>query len=413
MKSNAKNNGTLTYSYEAVNNAGKTVKGVVEAFSVDEAKSKLQSQKLFVLGISERSNLMKNLDTEIGGYPKNRDLSVMCRQFVSMVHSGVSITRTLQMLEDQTQNKRLKKALNEVRIDIEKGESLAGAMEKHKKIFPKLMISMMAAGEASGNLDVVMERVAKQLDRTNRTRALIKKAMIYPTIVFAVGIVVSIAMIMFVIPAFKDMFDSIDGELPAITVAYMNMSNFLRSYWFIVFPLVALLIFGLISYGQTKSGKHVYGKIALTLPISKGLAVKTACSQFARTMSTLLGSGMQLVDAINLSGDTVDNIWFKEAISDASKQVVMGVPLSKPLEEGKLFPPMVYHMLKVGEEAGNTEKMLDQLADYYDEEVELAVQSFLAAMEPLIIIILAIVVGSLIVACMAPMVSLYEALGNI
>ncbi len=408
-----KNNGLLTYSYVAVNNAGKRIKGQVEAGYLEEAKAKLQNQKLYVIKISEKSQLMKNLDTEIGGYPKTRDLSVMCRQFVSMVHSGVSITRTLQMLEEQTENKRLKKALNEVRIDIEKGEPLAKAMEKHKKIFPKLMISMTAAGEASGNLDLVMERVAKQLDRTNHTNALIKKAMIYPTIVFGVGIIVSLAMIMFVIPAFQDMFDSIGSELPAITIAYMNMSNFLRSYWFIVFPLVALLILGLISYAQTKSGKHLFGRLVLVLPISKGLTVKNACSQFARTMSTLLGSGMRLVDAITLSGETVNNIWFREAINEASKQVVLGVPLSKPLEESKLFPPMVYHMLKVGEEAGNTEKMLDQLADYYDEEVELAVQAFLAAMEPLIIILLALIVGSLIVACMAPMVSLYEALGDL
>lgn len=408
-----KNNRISFYSYVAVDAAGKKRRGLIEAQFLEEAKQKLQAQKLFVVSINESSKFIKSLNVEIGGYPKIRDLSVFCRQFVSLVHSGVSITSTFQMLEEQTENKRLKKAISEIRVDIEKGGALATAMEKHKRIFPKLMISMMAAGEASGNLDIVMERVAKQLERTNKTQGLIKKAMIYPTIVFAVGIVVTIAMLMYVIPAFQDIFDTVGTDLPKITVAYVNMSNALRSYWFIIFPIIALLIFGGVAFGRTNPGKHVYGKIAMSLPISKNLTVKNACSQFARTMSTLLSSGMRLVDAIVLSAETVSNIWFREALINASKQVVLGVPLSKPLEEGKLFPPMVYHMLKVGEEAGNTEAMLDQLADYYDEEVELAVQAFLAAMEPLIIILLAIIVGSLIAACMAPMVSLYEALDKI
>lgn len=408
-----KNNISRYFSYVAVDSTGKKVKGLIEAEFIEEAKQKLQNQKLYVVSINESSKLVKTLNIEIGGYPKVRDLSVFCRQFVSLVHSGVSITACLQMLEEQTENKRLKTAISEVRADIEKGESLAKAMEKHERIFPKIMISMMAAGEASGNLDIVMERVAKQLERTNKTQGLIKKAMIYPAIVFAVGIIVTFAMLIYVIPAFQDIFDSVGTDLPGITVMYVNMSNTVRDYWFIIFPAIAIFIALLISYGRTNSGKHVYGKIAMTFPISKNLTVKNACSQFARTMSTLLSSGMKLVDAIVLSAETVNNIWFREALISASKQVVMGVPLSKPLEEGRLFPPMVYHMLKVGEEAGNTEVMLDQLSDYYDEEVELAVQSFLAAMEPLIIILLAILVGSLIAACMAPMVSLYETLDKI
>lgn len=407
-----KNSATF-FSYVAINPEGKKVKGVMEAEHAEEAKQKLRNQGLFVASIKEQSVLTKNLDVEIGGYPKARDLSVMCRQFVSMVESGVGITTTLTMLEEQTQNKRLKKALNSVRIDIEKGSTIAHAMEKHPRIFPSLMVSMMAAGEVSGNMDVAMERVAKQLDRTNKTQALMKKAMIYPAIVFGVGFIITIAMLMFVIPAFEGMFESIGTDLPRITVIYVSISKFLRNNWFIVFPALAALFAGLASFARTSAGRHIIGKIALSLPIAKNLTVKSSCSQFARTMSTLMGSGMRLVDALGLSAETVNNIWFQEAIQNAQKQVVLGIPLSQPLEESGLFPPMVYHMLKVGEEAGTTEKMLDQLADYYDEEVELAVQSMIAAMEPLIIIMLAVVVGSLIVACLSPLISLYEVLDKV
>lgn len=401
------------FAYVAVNSEGKKVKGSIEAEHSEEAKQKLRNQGLFVSSIKEQTMLTKDIDLEIGGYPKPRDLSIMCRQFVSMVESGVGITSTLSMLEEQTQNKRLKKALNSVRIDIEKGGTIASAMEKHPKIFPSLMVSMMAAGEVSGNMDIAMERVAKQLDRTSKTQGLIKKAMIYPAIVFGVGFVITIAMLMFVIPAFEGMFESLGTDLPKLTIAYVNLSRLLRNDWFIIFPLIAILITAIISFAHTNLGRHVFGKIALALPITKNLTVKSSCSQFARTMSTLMGSGMRLVDALGLAAETVNNIWFQDAILDAQKQVVLGVPLSQPLEEAGIFPPMVYQMLRVGEEAGSTEKMLDQLADYYDEEVELAVQSMIAAMEPLIIILLAIIVGSLIVACMAPLISLYEVLDKI
>lgn len=407
-----KDNSTF-FSYVAINAEGKKVKGVMEAEYSEKVKQKLRNQGLLVASIKKQSVLTKNLSLEIGGYPKARDLSVMCRQFVSMVESGVGITTTLSMLEEQTQNKRLKKALNAVRIEIEKGSSIAGAMEKHPKIFPSLMVSMMAAGEVSGNMDVAMERVAKQLDRTNRTQGLIKKAMIYPTIVLGVGVVITIAMLMFVIPAFEGMFESLGTDLPRLTIIYVNLSKFFRKNWFLVFPAMIAFLAVMVSFARTNAGRHIWGKLALVVPIVKNLTIKSSCSQFARTMSTLMGSGMRLVDALGLSAETVNNIWFQEAILSAQKQVVLGVPLSHPLEESGLFPPMVYHMLKIGEESGTSEKMLEQLADYYDEEVELAVQSMIAAMEPLIIIILAIIVGSLIIACLTPMISLYEVLDTI
>lgn len=401
------------YGYLAINRIGKEVKGSIEAEDSQEAMLKLRGQTLTVVSLKEQSILTRDLDVQIGGYPKARDLSVMCRQFVSMTKAGVTIIETLRMLYEQTENKRLKDALREVRMDIEKGESLASAMEEHPKVFSKLMVSMVAAGEASGNLDIAMERVAKQLDRSSKTQGLVKKAMIYPIVVFIVAIVITVVMLVVVIPSYEKMFVDLGASLPAITVMYVNLSKALRHYWYIILPAVIAVIVGLVMFGKTDTGKHLYGKIVLKIPVIKDLVIKSSASQISRTMSTLMGSGVLLVDAAGMTADTLGNVWFEEAMRDAQQQLAMGVPLSRPLEEAGLFPPMVYHMVRIGEESGNTEEMLEKLADYYDEEVEMAVQSLIAAMEPMIIIVLAVIVGSLVAACMAPMVTMYEVLDKL
>lgn len=401
------------YGYKAINKIGKELKGSIEAEDFEDAKVKLRGQDLTLISMSEQNILTRDLDIQIGGYPKPRDLSVMCRQFVSMTRAGVGIIEVLRMLYEQTENKRLKDALKEVRIDIEKGGTFSAALAEHPKIFPKLMSSMAAAGEASGNLDIAMERMAIQFERSSKTQALVKKAMIYPCAVFIVAIIITIVMLVMVIPSYETMFADLGTELPGITIMYVNMSNALRNYWYIVVPVIGLIVFGLVYFGKTNVGKHVYGKIVLKLPVVSNLVIKSNASRMARTMGTLLGAGVPLVEATGMVAETMGNIYFKEAMQDSKEQVVLGMPLSDTLEESKMFPPMVYHMLRIGEESGNTQEMLDKLADYYDEEVELAVQSLMAAMEPMIIILLAIVVGGLIGACMAPMVKMYEVLDTL
>lgn len=401
------------YGYRAINKLGKELKGSIEAEDYEDAKIKLRGQELTLISLSEQSFLTKDLDIQIGGWPKPRDLSVMCRQFVSMTRAGVGIIDALRMLYEQTENKRLKDALKEVRLDIEKGGTFSDAIAQHPKIFPSLMVSMVAAGEASGNLDVSMERMAIQFERSSKTQALVKKAMIYPCAVFVVAIVITIVMLVVVIPSYETMFADLGTELPAITVMYVNMSNALRNYWYVIIPAAGLVIFGLIYFGKTSAGEHLYGKLVLKIPIVSNLVIKSNSSRMARTMGTLLGSGVSLVDATGMVAGTMGNVWFREALEDSKEQVMLGMALSDTLEESKMFPPMVYHMLHIGEESGNTEEMLDKLADYYDEEVELAVQSLMAAMEPLIIVVLAVVVGGLVAACMAPMVKMYEVLDTL
>jgi type IV pilus assembly protein PilC len=401
------------YGYEAINKAGKEVKGSMDAANEDEVKSKLRGQGLTVVSIKGQSILTQDINLQIGGYPTTRDLSVMCRQFVSMNKAGVTIMETLRMLCEQTENKRLKDALNEVRIGIEKGDTLAQALGEHPKIFPGLMVNMVAAGEASGTLHIAMERVSTQLEKSSKTQALVKKAMIYPIAILLVSIVVTIVMLVVVIPNYESMFVDLGTELPAITKFYVALSNGLINYWFIVIPALAAVIFAIVVFSKTDMGKHFFGMLALKIPIIKNLTVKSAAAQMARTLGTLLGSGVSLVEATNIVSGIMGNVYFKEALKDSADQVSIGMPLSRPLEDCGLFPPMVYHMLRIGEESGNTEEMLDKLADYYDEEVEMAVQSLMAAMEPMIIVILAVVVGGLVAACMAPMLTMYQALDNI
>ncbi|MBR1932041.1 MAG: type II secretion system F family protein [Lachnospiraceae bacterium] len=401
-----------TFGYEAVDKAGKIKKGSIEAENEEQVKRELKNQGLIVMDVTTQNALNKDINIDFSAKPQPRDLGVMCRQFVSMTRAGVAILDALRMLGEQTENKKLQEAIREVRVDVEKGETLAGAMSRHK-VFPDLMIHMIAAGEASGSLDVALDRMSTSFERSAKTQALVKKAMIYPIILMLVAIAVVVLMLTFVIPSYANMFADLGTDLPGITLALMAASDFLRGYWYIIVPVVIAIVVGIKVFAASDTGKHVFGKAALTIPAVKNVVVKSASASMARTMSTLLASGVPLTEATNIVASTMTNVWFKEAMQDAASQIMVGVPLSQPLETCGLFPPMVYQMTRIGEEAGNTEDMLSKLADYYDEEVEMAVASLMAAMEPMIILVLAAVVGTMVAAIIAPMGAMYNALDNL
>ena len=402
-----------TWGYVAIDKSGKEIKGSRDADNIEQVSRELKNQGLIVLEVSEQSMLTKDITFDFGGKPTPRDLAVFCRQFASITRAGVTIIQTLNLLAEQTENVKLQKAIAAVRADVEKGESFADAMSIRDNVFPELLIQMVRAGEASGSLDTAMERMAIQFEKSAKTQALIKKAMIYPIVVALVAVAVVIVMLVFVIPRYVDMFEELGTELPAITRAVVSMSDFIKNYWYILFPAIIGIVFAVKTWAKTNSGKHVVGKLALKIPAIKNLVVKSASAQMARTLSTLLTAGVPLVEAVDIVADTMGNVWFKEALKSAVEQIMIGVPMSQPLQECGLFPPMVYHMVRIGEEAGSTEDMLNKLADYYEEEVEMAVQSLMAAMEPAIIIVLACIVGVLIGAVMAPMVTMYAALDNL
>lgn len=402
-----------SFSYVAVNAEGKEVKGSIEADNLENARQDAKRKGLTIVSIKQAGALGKDLNIDFSKKPSARDLGVMCKQFVSMQRAGVTMIECLKMLAEQTENKKLQDALRQTRTDVERGDSLADSMAVHKNIFPEIMINMVAAGEASGNLDVALERVATQLDRSAKTTAMVKKALIYPIAVFVVAIAVSVVMLVVVIPTYSEMFEDLGTELPGITKMYVAMSNVLTSYWFIIVPVVIAAIYGIGVFAKTTTGRYLFDKLAMKVPVLSNLTIKSASSMTARTLSTLLGAGVPLIEAVDIVSGVVTNVYFQDALKMAKDEITIGMPLSRPLEECGLFPPMVYHMVRIGEEAGNTEEMLDKLADYYDEEVEMAVQSLMAAMEPMIIVVLAVVVGGMVAACMAPMLTMYQALDNL
>lgn len=402
-----------SYGYEAIDKEGQVVKASIEAETIEGAKALLKGQGMTLLDIKEQSFLTKDINIDIGGAPKARDLSVFCRQFVSMTRAGVTILECLKLLEEQTENKKLQEATIGVRKNVEKGETLSNSLKMYPKVFPELMINMIAAGEASGSLDVAFDRMAVQFEKSAKTKAMVKKAMIYPVIVLIVALIVIVVMLVVVIPNYAKMFTELDVELPGITLAVQAASNFLVNNWMVLLPIVIGAIVGLVTFSKTDPGKLVFHKLKLMIPIVKNLEVKQASSLMARTLSTLLAAGVPLVEAVEICVKVLDNVHFKAAMEMCHEELIIGQPLSVPVEDCGLFPPMVYHMIRIGEESGNVEEMLTKTADYYDEEVEMAVQSLMAAMEPLIIVLLAVVVGGLVAACLAPMLKMYGALGNL
>lgn len=400
----------VAYGYEALNSAGKEIKGSVEADNIEAARQVLKKQGIQVISIKPQSALTKDINIKVGGYPKPRDMSVFCRQFVSMTKAGVTISEALKMLTEQTENDRLREAAEGVRVSVEKGETLASSLAMYPKIFPSLMVHMVEAGEASGSLDVALERMATQFEKSAKTSAMVKKAMIYPVAVCIVALAVVVVMLVVVIPNYATMFESLGTDLPALTKAVQAASNFIITKWFILVPAIIAIVVLIKMFAETDTGIHFFDKLKLSIPAYKNLEVKTASAQMARTLSTLMAAGVPLVDAVEIVSNVMPNVYFKEALQDCKNEIIIGQPLSKPLEQCGLFPPMVYHMTRIGEETGATEEMLAKQADYYEEEVEAAVASFMAAMEPVIIIVLAAIVLVLVGACLMPMMTMYETL---
>ena len=401
-----------SYGYEAINKMGKEVKGSIEADAIEQAREKLKQQGFIVVSLKEESFLTKDINISLGKKVSPRDMSVFCRQFVSMSRAGVSIMECLNLLREQTENEVLAKALRQVHADVQKGESLAESMRKQDKVFSNLMITTISAGEESGSLDISLERMATQFEKSARTAAMVKKAMIYPIVVACLAVAIIVVMLTFVIPQYSDMFDDLGTELPGITKAVVAASNFLLTYWYIIIPVVIGAGLLISWYLKTPAGRLLTSQLAIRIPMFRNLTVKSACSQMARTLSTLIAAGVSLVDAVEITANTMQNVLFHDAMLEARDEVIKGVPLSDPLQQSGLFPPMLYHMVRIGEESGSTEEMLTKLADYYDEEVEMATESLMAAMEPLIIIVLAAVVCVILAAIMAPMLSMYSALDN-
>lgn len=403
----------MEFVYKAVTRSGKEKKGNIDAEDETRAALKLKSMGLVPLEIKKANFLTKELDFSIGSAVKSRDLSIFCRQFVSMLQAGITITDCLNMLAQQTENKKMARAIRQVQSDVEKGEQLSGAMKKHPKIFPRIMISMATAGEASGKLENCFLRLSEHFEKDSKIRGMMKKAAVYPVMVAIVALIVVIILLIKVVPSYMELFDDMDVAMPAITRIVIDMSNFLKSYWGIVLLATLAIIVGINTFRQTERGEEFFGTIARNIPIFGKLNIKTQASIFSRTLSTLMASGIPMIEALDIVSGTMTNALYRNALKEAKEEVAKGVPLSEPLENSDLFPAMVTHMTRIGEETGELEEMLDRLANYYDEEVEMTTKTVMAALEPMIIIVMAVMVIIVVSAVMAPMTAMYSGLDNL
>lgn len=401
------------YSYVAVDRNGKEKRGSLEADTREKALEALKGEGLIPVSVKEQGILNKDIDFSIGKKVKPRDLSVFCRQFVSIMQAGVPMKEALQMMEEQTENKTLKKSIGEVLSSVEKGNTLADSMRAQPESFPPMLVNMVEAGESAGSLDTSFERMATHFEKEAKLKATVMKATIYPIILIVVAIGVIAVMLLYVIPIFIDMFDGLDIEMPAITMFVMNASRWTSSHWYVLLAIVVLILAGYRAAYRSEQGRLIIDNVKMKMPLFGKLTVKTACAEFSRTVSTLLAAGIPTINCLETATKIVRNIHYTNALMDVREAVMKGIPMSEPLRAAGIFPPMVYHMTGIGEETGNLESMLEKLADYYDEEVEMTTQSVLAAMEPLIIVFMALIIGTIVIAVISPIATMYSGLDNL
>jgi type IV pilus assembly protein PilC len=402
---------TKTFHYEAIDAKGATVKGKIDSDSADTAAASLANQFLIPMSLKATGTGMQK-DLKIpgfGGRTSLKDLAVFARQFASMTSSGLTLLRSLGILEDQTVKAKLKEAIVRVRADVQEGSTLSDAMSKHPEQFPLLMVNMISAGEAGGFLDDALARIARMYEADANLRAKIKSAMTYPVIVLIFSLLLGTGVIVFIVPVFTKMFKSLGGKLPLPTQVMVTLSN--NIYWVLPTALIGTFV-GLRAYRratrENKAFRLKMDRLKLRLPVFGTLFTKLAISRWARNLGTLLGVGVPIIQALDIVGGTSGNAVVSEAMDDVRETVRMGGQMSKALATHPLFPNMVVQMLQVGEETGQITDMLDKVADFYDKEVETATDSLTSALEPLLVVLLGAVIGTMVVCLYLPMFSIYQ-----
>ncbi|HEV7192626.1 MAG TPA: type II secretion system F family protein [Jatrophihabitantaceae bacterium] len=402
---------TKTYDFEVLDAKGKRAKGKVDATSESTAAAMLRQQGGTPLSIVESGTGLKR-DISIPGLGSRttlKDLAIFSRQFATMASSGLSLLRSLAILEEQTAKPTLAKAIRDVRRDIEAGTSLSGAMAKHDKVFPRLMVSMINAGETGGFLDSALDRIAVNFEKDANLRAKIKSALTYPVIVIAFSIVMISGVLLFIVPIFEKMFKQLGGKLPLPTQIMVTMSH--QMAWLVPVGIIAAVAG--TAYFKRKlrddyAWRLAFDRFKLRVPVFGTLFTKIAISRFSRNLGTLLSVGVPVMQALDVVGATTGNAVIGEAMKDVQRSVRDGQPMSAPLVRHPIFPPMVTQMMEVGEETGQVSSMLEKVADFYDHEVEAAAESLTAAIEPVMVVVMGGIIGTMVICLYLPMFTIYQ-----
>jgi type IV pilus assembly protein PilC len=395
-----------SYAYSAINAQGAELSGEISAADLAGAREQLRQKGLLAQSIQELSEGGGVGQMTIGGGKKvkAKSLQIFSRQFATMIEAGLNVVGALVILESQTSDDALAAVILELRKDVEGGLLLSEAMARHAKVFSRLYISMVEAGEAAGILDIVLDRVAFQIEKQEAIRRRVKGAMIYPTMVMIFATLVLIGMLMFLVPIFVKIFSQLGGDLPTLTKYVVAASNVLKNYWFIIIPTLVAMPFAFKRWKASEAGRKQWDRLTLRLPMKIGDTVlKITMARFSRTLSTLVASGVDIIKALEITGQTSGNWVIEEALGDVRVKVHEGVPIAQPLVENEVFPPMVAQMVKIGEETGELEKMLAKIADFYEDEVDAAVQSLTSIVEPVMMIGVGIMVGIVIISMYLPM----------
>lgn len=399
------------FGYEAVDNKGRTLKGAMEADSEQLVLAKLHEQGLHVVRIAqqrEKTKLFSGLSK--AKKPKLQAMVVFTRQFATMIDAGIPILRCLDILHTQTRDAALKNALDSVRKDVKSGMALNEAMEKHPLVFSDLFVSMIRAAEVAGILDQILDRLATFLEKDLEVRQQIKSAMMYPVMVLVFSFLVLVAIFMFVLPRFKEIFASMNVEMPAMTQFLFSASDFMIGYWWALAGLAIGVVFAVKAYVRKPKGKYHYDWLKLRFPIFGELVLKLAVARFARTLGVLVSSGVPLMRTLEIVGQTSGNQVLAHAIEGTRQSIREGQPLSAPFAATGLFPTMVIHMMDIGEESGRLSEMMVKIADFYEQEVDATIKGLTSMIEPLLIVFLGGVVGFIAISIMMPMFKLISAI---
>lgn len=393
------------WTYSARTVSGEIKRDEYEAGTRNEVIAHLRSQRLIPVAIREKPKGV-SLSLPGGGKVKTRDIAIVTRQFATMINAGLPLVQALDILAKQSDNKVLTKTLQDVLYDVESGNTLADAMREHSKVFTPLYVNMVAAGETGGILDTILLRLSVFLEKNEALARKVKGAMIYPAVIGFVAATAIVVLLLFVIPTFQQMFASFDQALPLPTLIVIAASAFLQSYWWMLAVGGAAIGFLFRRWIATDSGRLAFDTFMLRLPVLGNLSRKSSVARFTRTLGTLLASGVTILDGLEITARTSGNRVIHDAIMASRSSIAGGESIAEPLRASGVFPPMVTQMINVGEETGDLDGMLTKIADFYDEEVDAAVESLLKAMEPLMIVILGTVVGGMIVAMYLPIFSI-------
>ena len=395
----------MRYKYKSISSNGRESEGLYVGDSESGLINMLRERKELIISIER--DVQSEAQIELFKKKvKKKDLALFCRQFYTMISAGLGIVSCLEILVAQTQNKTFKNAIADTYEDVQKGLTLSESMKKHTNVFPTILVSMVEAGEVSGNLDTIMLRMAEHFEKENKIENKVKSSMIYPMVLGIATVAVVVFMLIFVMPTFVGMFEGSGTELPGPTQALINLSNSLQTYWYIYIAAVAAIVLGISTYKKSKDGTRFFDSLKLKIPIVKGTTTMLVTSRFTRTLSTLMASGIPLIQALEVVSRVVNNSVIEEKLLTGIENIRKGVTLSRTVKDVGVFPPMVDSMIKIGEESGSLDEMLYKTADFYDEEVETSMQKLTSMLEPLMIIVMALIIGFIVIAMYLPMFDL-------